>query len=372
MSKPRVLVIDDDLLTAEVVRDVLAEQFVVEHAVDGASGLAQAEAVPPSLILLDIHMPGWDGYQTCTALKASACLTQVPVVFLSGLTSLEDRLAAYDAGGDDFVAKPFDPTELQRLAEIYRHRSEERQQLADAAAYASAAAFTAMSNAGEMGVLLEFTRRSYLCSSYHNLASLILECIGQYGLAGAVAIRTGSLTVTRNSEGTPSAMENGVLEKLAQCGRVVTLGKRAAFNYPQTTLLINNMPIEDDDRAGRLRDHLASLCEAADARTKALSYERQAAQQARQLSRLIEEVKTTLAGINANHTADRRKAAFILEDMLLNVERQFVLMGLSESQEESIVTLLRQSSYQVLDLYDRGQQTDQTLKGLLAELTVKT
>lgn len=89
------------------------QNYDIALAATGAEALAAARVHPPDLILLDLHMPGMDGLQTCRAVRADAKLAEVPVVLCTGLSDREARLRGFEAGADDFISKPYDPDELR-------------------------------------------------------------------------------------------------------------------------------------------------------------------------------------------------------------------------------------------------------------------
>lgn len=107
---PRVLIVDDDAALAEVVaRYLRREGFDVDYAPDGATGLERALATLPDLVVLDLMMPGMDGFEVCRRLREA---TTIPVVMLTARGEEHDRIAGLDLGADDYVTKPFSPGEL--------------------------------------------------------------------------------------------------------------------------------------------------------------------------------------------------------------------------------------------------------------------
>lgn len=101
-----ILIADDDQLCRLVVAQVLRDHgFRVVTAADGEQTLAQARQHRPALVLLDIHMPGLDGYTVCRALKADPQTRQSVVVFYSAWSRETDRIAGVEAGADDYVDK---------------------------------------------------------------------------------------------------------------------------------------------------------------------------------------------------------------------------------------------------------------------------
>jgi two-component system, cell cycle response regulator len=113
MTMATVLITDDSLVIRAVVRSHLeAEGYHVIEAVDGTAALEQCRHAPPDVILLDIEMPGLDGYQVLAELKADPQLRDLPVVFLTTLTDMANVLKGLRGGAHDYLKKPFEPAEL--------------------------------------------------------------------------------------------------------------------------------------------------------------------------------------------------------------------------------------------------------------------
>lgn len=115
-----VLVVDDEPRNLQVVGAALMQHgFRVSVAVDGQQALEAARNSLPDVILLDVMLPGIDGFAICRELKADARTMSVPVIFLTARTDGEDVLAGFAAGGVDYVAKPFRAAEL--IARVRAH-----------------------------------------------------------------------------------------------------------------------------------------------------------------------------------------------------------------------------------------------------------
>lgn len=127
-AKPTVLVVDDTALNLQVATGILRAQYQALAATDGARALdILAKRPDVQLILLDIMMPGMDGYEVCRRLKANAATARIPVIFLTALNETEDEKKAFEAGGVDFINKPFQPeTLLARVGTHVRLHAHER------------------------------------------------------------------------------------------------------------------------------------------------------------------------------------------------------------------------------------------------------
>ena len=119
------LIIDDEPVQLRaLVAELNALGFETLIARDGVEGLQRAERGRPDLILLDILMPGCSGYETCRRLKSSPSTRAIPVIFLSALCDTAQKLKGFEAGGVDYVTKPFDHREV--LARVSAHLQQRR------------------------------------------------------------------------------------------------------------------------------------------------------------------------------------------------------------------------------------------------------
>ncbi len=138
-----ILVVEDTPASLRLLTSLLSKAgYRVREAPDGELALWSARAQPPELILLDVRMPGIDGYEVCRLLKESAALREVPVIFLSAFGDTDDKLRGFEAGGVDFISKPYNFLEvkarvaahlkLSRLQKLLAYQNDNLQALVDA------------------------------------------------------------------------------------------------------------------------------------------------------------------------------------------------------------------------------------------------
>ncbi len=115
-----ILVIDDTLVNLHLMAQILADMGCkVRKATSGERGLMAIEALPPDLVLLDIRMPGMDGYEVCRQIKASTRTNTIPIIFITALDDVTDKVKAFEVGGVDYITKPFHAQEV--IARVRNH-----------------------------------------------------------------------------------------------------------------------------------------------------------------------------------------------------------------------------------------------------------
>lgn len=131
--KPVILVVDDDPTNLAVIRDCLVEfDYTILVAEDGESAVQRADYARPDLILLDIMMPGIDGFETCRRLKASETTQEIPVLFMTALAETGYKVKGLESGAVDYITKPFQREELLARIAVHLHNKALTEKLKDA------------------------------------------------------------------------------------------------------------------------------------------------------------------------------------------------------------------------------------------------
>ena len=126
--KANILVVDDTIANLRLLVNLLVERgYKVRPASNGSMAIAAARTEPPDLILLDIVMPNMDGYEVCEHLKADELTCEIPVIFISAINEVLDKVKALSIGGVDYITKPFQVEEV--LARVETHLEIRRLQI---------------------------------------------------------------------------------------------------------------------------------------------------------------------------------------------------------------------------------------------------
>lgn len=363
----KVLVVDDDSFTHELFDVMLAEKYRLLHAETGRDALRVAAAERPDLILLDVELPDLDGYQVCRRLRDDGS-ADVPLIFVSGCDGIEDRLRGYEAGGDDYVLKPFEQQEL--LAKVTRllNVGAERRNLSAMASNASQTAMTAMTSMSEMGALLQSLQSFNGCQDHAKLADAVIAGLRLYDLSGVVQIRAAAGMLTRSEHGPASPLEASVVAHMAGMERIVQFKNRLAVNYPHVTLMVNDMPLHDTERCGRLRDHLAVLAESAEVRVGAIDGALASRRRDDGIRHVIDEIVGTLGEIDAAQRQSRTDTQLAIDSFNSRMVEAYAVVALSGSQEDMMNGVVATGLEAILDAQSAEIDLQDRLSTIIAEL----
>lgn len=367
-KKGRILVVDDDATAAGTLEAFLEDDFEVLVASSGDACLQVVSDYKPDLVLLDIEMPGMDGYETCQQLQRDFDGEVMPVIFVSSHDTLTERLKAYESGGMDFITKPFDPDELMLKAEKVIKLDSERRQLAQEKASIQQMAMGFLTSMGEMGAVLQFLRNCFTCTDYPSLARMAMETMQQYGLNCHLQIRVPTGTWTFTPEGPASPLEESVLDKVKSLDRIFQFKTRMVINYDHVSLLVNNMPLADPDQCGRIRDNAAIIAEGAEASAVAISRQEEAEARAMNLQNVTERTREALERLRQQYTMQKTSTSNILHDLSGKMDAMYMSLGLTDSQEAAVDNTVKNAVADALTLFEKGLDFDGQFTAVLEEL----
>lgn len=113
LSESRVLIVDDVKANVDVLVEALKDEYKLSVALNGDGALRSVEKNPPDIVLLDIVMPGIDGYEVCRRVRASEATRELPIMFLSSLEDVKDKTRGFELGANDYLTKPFEILEVK-------------------------------------------------------------------------------------------------------------------------------------------------------------------------------------------------------------------------------------------------------------------
>ncbi|MFC0120177.1 response regulator [Pseudoalteromonas xiamenensis] len=339
MSK-LVLAIDDDRLVHHIIDESLSQFCTLIHAKNGDEGIRQALKYHPDIILLDVEMPGMSGYEVCEKLKKCKQTADIPVMFLSSRKELDERMRGYNSGASDYIVKPFEADELKARIKVLYNYMQHSKRLSQDIKRAQMTAEIAMTDSGDMGRIMRYVGQSYHAHDLRTLGDYFFEFFLPLKLDVAVAFWYHNSAVFFAGEGAIQPIEQELLEQNREGSRFVDFGRRTIINYPKVSLLIKNMPVDDEAMYGRYKDLLPHILEATNAKIKDMEVSEEALSKVEQIGIVFEELSDQLIGISDHQT--NKLVAFEAE---IAKAREFVEQPLTKEQIDEFEKLFQHFSF---------------------------
>ena len=356
-----ILAVDDEPFNLEIIEELLEDDYKLETAINGQICLDTVAEIKPDLILMDVNMPVLDGLSTCKKLKETPGVANIPVIFVSALSTIEEKMAGYQAGGEDYLTKPFDEDELlakielsiKAAAAIVEHEKNNTETMS--------MAMTAMSTAGDVGTALQFSHASFACKNEDELAQLLLESYDVYGLVVSIRYVQGNEIKYYSHTGIVNDTEKQIMEVANDKGRFIDFGKRTLMNYPRVSVLIKNMPLEDEHKYGRMKDNIGFLGDAAEARASALEMESV-------VNRLLTSSKEILLEVDKTYKENAGKNSLILDLLQEKMEDAFQYIEMATDDEDRLLSILIESENESKTLFKQGLNIEDKIAQLMHEM----
>lgn len=360
--------IDDDPMMQAVLKSVLEQDFDVETFTSSEECRARLADRLPNLFLLDVSLPGIDGYEFCRQIKSAADTQGIPVIFVSSHDSIEDRLAGYEAGAADFIVKPFDVAEVLRKTQLAQRALAEKRGLIEQAQASDQLASMVLESMDEFGLVLQFLGKVIACSSAAEVAAAMQHLLKGYRLEGVVQVRVGECASTLGPEGASSPLEVSIVNHVRSLGRLFEFKTRSVHNFDHITVMVGNMPLDAADFCGRIRDNLSMAIQGADARLQAIETEEASRRRQRGMFRVLENIRGTLHGLAASRRREREEGATLSFEIEQGLIKSFVHLGLTTGQEVFLEDFIKGYMERFIALYDSGEQAQDVLETLGRDL----
>jgi len=339
-DKLTILAVDDEPWNLEILQHHLEDEYRLLLANNGQEGLdllGQHDDI--AMVLLDVGMPGMDGYEVCQNIRENAEWVNIPVVFISARGSTDDRMMGYQSGGDDYLVKPFECTELLAKIQILEKYRAEKKGLQDNYQMASSVAMDAMTGSQEIGQALEYSKATYGVKSSSELMDLFVACLLNFGLNALIRLKNDDVYQWHQCVGHPSPLEKELVDMLSRKDRIFSFEHRTQFNFDRINLLVKNMPVEDENKYGRYKDLLPFFLDATNACMESI-------EDSETISSLS-ELKTSISIIN--NALDEERSLIIESQKILNailsdlnrtMEDELPILGLDQDQEAFLIALI--------------------------------
>lgn len=363
-----IYVVDDDPMIQDILRSIVEPHYPVQVFGSAEDCHRALDTAQPDCILLDVTLPGMDGYQFCRLLKDDESKRDISVTFISGHDDIDHRLKGYDAGGDDFIVKPFEPIEVLRKIKIAEQSLVARKSLREEARMANEMSELALASMGDSGIVLQFMSKLISTTDELQVAAEMLDMLHKFSIDGAIQTRIGSRSYTLSSNGENQPLEVSVLDHVRTMDRIFEFRSRAVYNFDRITIMISNMPTNDDMLAGRIRDSMATAAQAAASRLESIEIEEKGRRSFEGIRQALSTIEATLDKLDETHRRGRYEISQLMFQFNEDLNESFVGLGLSDAQERYLDNLIK------VFMTNLGNQMDQdtgfatVLRGLSADL----
>jgi len=361
-EKQKILIVDDDEANCFLYERALGKDYDTRSAESGESCLEMIQDFSPDIFLLDVLMPGgMNGFELCQKIRNQNQFNKSLIFFLSGLEQTEKKVYGYQVGADDFLSKEFgfDLLKVKLDTQLKRIKTSND---------AVSMAMTAMTNAGEIGQVAMFYERINEAASYQELVEQVIDVCNTFDVNAAVQVRLSDSIINLSTTGTVNHLENEFMLVARDASRIHTFGKRCLFNFKGATLLIRLMP-EDEDKAGRYRDHFASVMSGVEARMRSLNAELMLKVQNENL--VLDALKGTYSALDSMMLEFKRHdnlSKDIIEKLVSEMHLAFSYLNLNEEQEEHLMSVVSKGMANMTDLSSAGMSLDQRFESVTSSL----
>ena len=277
-------------------------------------------------------------------------------------------MAGYEAGGDDYITKPFSEEILQKKVQLVLASQLRKRELESISDQAVEALQRNLTNTEKLEMVVGFLHRCQRAGDLDELADNVFDCLREFDLDGSLLIEADRENRVWFSDGIDRPMEGQILESLRGQDRVLSFGTRIAVNSDHTTLLVRNLPSEPEE-IERLRQHLVIMIEGLDTRLQAIQAQIRVNSRREGLIRAIEATRENLGRIEKQHQRQALAANEIMSMLVSKLERSLLGFDLTGQQEKALLEIIDSSASKIKSLCDEDRKLDDEFEEIIDELS---
>lgn len=355
--------IDDNHQNLSLIQQALEDHFDVISSTGDESVEELVADCEPHIILLDIMLTNKSGYDVCRSLREKGLVKNTFIIFISSLTSLNDKLRAYEVGGDDYICKPVDFAELEYKLEACEKRINNQQQLETQMEEVSQVAYASMQQSSELGVLIEFFTQSLSILDFDDLYLAVKAAVQKFQLNCVVEFRSEQSTKQYPPEHI-SQLESEILDLGKRAKRVVPFGRNVLFNSKQCSLLVKKMPGNEED-LGRICDHLAILLEIINNRVQFIQSEHnRLAERQKAIVALKAGIEDNFSQVSVELFQLEKQLDEVFERLQSSLKNQLLVFGVSKDFEDQINNILESTKDQFENIVEKSIDIDYKIRDI--------
>jgi len=352
-----------------VDKDVLSENGDDVQFFDlGEACLEAIQKSTPDLVVLNTETASLSGFEICKKIREDTKLDHLPILFVSSDSSIDSRLQSYASGGDDYVSVPIDNSELKAKIKMLLKRKTALDAARKEVSDVTSSTLDILKSMGEVSAVIHFLQGTCACNSYESLAQKVIKAHQDLELEIAIQMRVNGEKLHFYTDGLENPLEESVFEYIKDKGRLIDFGQRTAVNYPYMSIIVRNMPADNKDMHGRIRDHVAIIGQGADSKVKGLLAEMAVKSQREHLITIINRIEKTIVKIDGDYKLQQRSSGLILASVGESLEESFLSLALSGEQEEYLRGFIGEAEDKINFIFDSGLKLDDEFAVILKQI----
>lgn len=323
-------------------------------------------------ILIDVIESDAEGIATLKKIKngSQASLSGIPVVLFIEKINLDTQLTVYEIGVDDCIStqEPIESIVSRLQSTIFNAIA--NKQLKGQLKAATDVAMTAMSNTSDLGCNIQFLLDSHECENVDQLGQLLFQSLNHYGLTCSLQMRGRFCIKNMEANGMARAMESQLLGELKDKERFYDFGCRTVINYGGVSLLIKDMPIEDEVKYGMIKDNVFALLQGVEARINALDTQTSLFKEREMQEDLLVKMQCEVSELGGKYKVLSESIASVVDQMANTIESSIMTLLLTEEQEQVLKEHLEQGRNSVCDLFEENASMDEGLRAIIERVAL--
>jgi len=370
VTKKYGVIVYNPLKISDSVKTLKAD-FKLTHCKSYESVIEQVSFHKDELILIDFLPEDGSHFSFLDKLQSENVgeLEALSVVMLIDELNLEQRLMACELGADDCISSQESHDDLVTRLQSNIYNAIASLQLKKELKTASEVAMAAMANTGDLGCNIQFLLESQRCSNIDELGQLLFQSLSYYGLDCSLQMRAEYVVKNMEANGLEKAMESQLLEELKDVGRFYDFGCRTMVNYNSTSLLIKNMPMNDDVKYGMIKDNIFALLQGVDARIESLDLQIRLKKEYESQDRLILSMQEGIHQLGSKYRGLTKNIAGVVDQMAGTVETAMQTMLLTDEQEVILKNHMDEGRNSVCDIFEHYASMDDELRKIVSQNT---
>jgi hypothetical protein len=292
----------------------------------------------------------------------------IPAIVICQALNLQQKIAAHEVGCDDILDSRTSPDEATaRVTKSIYHRIATKQ-LNERLQLASETAKNALIDNSDLGANIQFLLAVNSCDNLDQLGQLLFSTLERYGLKCSLQMRTRMEIKNMEAHGMSKDLESQLLYQLKDSGRYIDFGSRTLCNYDRVSLLIKNMPTEDKEKYGAIKDNSFYLLQGVNARLHALENQHTLDEEKKCLKKLSSDITQVTSSIKERYQDMMRSIVNEVETAALLIQDRIPHLALLEKDERYIDNIIERLITGTNQIFNEGLKVEDAFKRLESDL----